>query len=88
MVGFRHLVVMTEVQVCVCVLPAVHSDGMVARLLLLFLYRSNYIDHALSISGDPHLWPAMEMELTHRSSLVLLERQRKAKRRHLCMFYK
>lgn len=60
--------------VCMYVLPAVHCDGMVARLLLLFLHRSNYIDHAFTISGNANLWPAMEMKLTHRSSLVLLER--------------
>lgn len=69
-----------------CVLPAVHSDGVVARLLLLLLHRSNYVDHAFTVSGDAHLWPAMEMELTHRSSLVLLERCRRAKRRDQHMF--
>lgn len=57
---------------CLHCSPAVYSDGVIARLLLLFLHRSNYIDHALSISGDPHLWPTMEMKLTDSSSLVLL----------------
>ena len=61
-------------EVCICWVPAVHCDGVVARLLLLFLHRSNYVDHTLTVSGDAHLRPAMEMELTHRSGLVLLER--------------
>lgn len=60
--------------VCVCVLPAVYSNGMVARLLLLLLHCSDYVDHAFTVSGDAHLWPAVEMELTHRSGLVLLGR--------------
>lgn len=54
------------------VLPAVHSNWMVARLLLLFLHRSNDVDHAFAVGGDAHLWPAMEVELTDRSSFVLL----------------
>lgn len=71
------------VEICVCcvsdgisvhVSPAVHSDGMVARLLLLLLHCSNYVDHAFPICRDPHFWPTVEMELTHRSSLVLLDR--------------
>lgn len=74
--------------VCVCVLPAVHCDGVVARLLLLFLHRSNYVDHALTVSGDAHLRPAVEMELTHCSSLVLLKRWRRAKRIDSDMFYR
>ena len=57
-----------------CVLPAVYSDGVVARLLLLFLHCSDYVDHAFTVSGDAYLWPTMKMELTHCSSLVLLGR--------------
>lgn len=57
-------------------LPAVHSDRMVSRLLLLFLHCSNDVNHAFPVGGDAHLRPAMEMELTHRSSLVLLETQK------------
>ena len=67
------------VWICVCTLPAVHCDGVVARLLLLFLHRSNYINHAFTVSGDAHLRPAVEMELTHRSSLVLLHRLTRTK---------
>lgn len=65
-----------HVTACVCcILPAVHCDGVVARLLLLFLHCSDYVDHAFTVSGDAHLWPAVEMELTHCSGLVLLDRQ-------------
>lgn len=58
---------------CVGVLPAVHSNGMVSRLLLLLLHCSDYVDHAFTVSGDAHLRPAVEMKLTHSSSFVLLE---------------
>lgn len=54
-------------------LPAVNCNGMVAGLLLLLLHRRDDVDHAFSVGGDSHLWPAVEMKLTHRSSLVLLE---------------
>lgn len=74
--------------VCVRVLPAVYRNGVVARLLLLFLHRSDYVDHALTVSGDAHLRPAVEMELAHRSSLVLLKRWRRAKRIDSDMFYR
>lgn len=53
-------------------LPAVNCDGVVAGLLLLLLHRRDDVDHALTVGGDAHLRPAVEMELTHRSSLVLL----------------
>lgn len=56
-------------------LPAVNRDGVVAGLLLLLLHGCDDVDHALTVSGDAHLRPAVEMELTHRSSLVLLERR-------------
>lgn len=46
---------------------------MVAGLLLLLLHRRNDVDHALTVGGDAHLWPAVEMKLTHSSSLVLLQ---------------
>lgn len=58
---------------CFIFIPAVHSDGMVARLLLLFLHRRNYVDHAFTVCRDAHLWPAVEMKLAHKSSLVLLD---------------
>lgn len=48
---------------------------MVARLLLLLLHCRDDVDHALTIGGDANLWPAVEMKLTHRSGLVLLEMQ-------------
>lgn len=54
-------------------LPAVNCDGVVAGLLLLLLHRRDDVDHALTVGGDAHLRPAVEMELTHRSCLVLLE---------------
>lgn len=57
-------------------LPAVHSDRMIAWLLLLLLHCGDYVDHAFAVRGDAHLRPAVEMELTHRSSLVLLDRRR------------
>lgn len=53
--------------------PAVHRDGVVSRLLLLFLHRCDQVDHAFTVGGDAHLWPAVEMELTHRTGLVLLK---------------
>lgn len=56
-------------------LPAVDGDGMVAGLLLLLLHCRDDVDHALTIGGDAHLRPAVEMKLTHRSSLVFLETQ-------------
>lgn len=56
-----------------CVLPAVYSDGVVARLLLLLLHGGDDVDHPFTVGGDAYLWPAVEMELTHRSTLVLLD---------------
>lgn len=60
-------------EACV-ILPAVYRDGVVSRLLLLFLHCSNDVNHAFAISRDANLWPAVEMELTHRASLVFLKR--------------
>lgn len=52
--------------------PAVHSDGMVPRLLLLLLHRCNDVDHAFPVTGDAHLRPAVEVELSDLPTLVLL----------------
>lgn len=55
--------------------PAVHSDGVVPRLLLLFLHSCDDADHALPITGDAHFRPAMEVELSDLPALVLLWRK-------------
>lgn len=60
-----------------------NRDGVVAGLLLLLLHGCDDVDHALTVSGDAHLRPAVEMELTHGSSLVLLERFRKKRFRYV-----
>lgn len=57
------------------VVPAVHSDGVVPRLLLLLLHSSDDADHALPITGDAHFRPAMEVELSDLPALVLLQRK-------------
>lgn len=49
-----------------------YSDGVVPRLLLLLLHGCNDADHALSITGDAHFRPAMEVELSDLPTLVLL----------------
>lgn len=49
-----------------------HGDGVVSRLLLLLLHRSNDADHAFPIRRDAHLRPAVEMELPHGTGPVLL----------------
>jgi hypothetical protein len=54
----------------------VDSDWVVARLLLLLLDSSNDVDHALPVTGNAHFWPAMEMKLSHRTSLVLLKSEK------------
>ena len=46
---------------------------MVPRLLLLFRHRGDDVDHPFPVGGDAHLRPAVEVELTHRPRLVLLE---------------
>lgn len=55
--------------------PAVHSDGVVSRLLLLLLHSCNDADHALPVAGNPHFRPAMEVELPDLPALVFLWRQ-------------
>lgn len=55
--------------------PAVHSDGVVACLLLLFLHCCDEVDHAFAFSRDPDLRPAMEMELSHHADLLFLPGQ-------------
>lgn len=57
-----------------------HRDWVVPGLLLLFLHGSDDVDHAFPIRGDAHLRPAMEMELSHRTRLVLLPRERVGER--------
>lgn len=49
-----------------------HSDGVVPRLLLLFLHGCDDADHALPVTGDAHFRPAMEVELPDLPALVLL----------------
>ena len=61
--------------------PAVHSDGVVSRLLLLLLHGCNDADHAFSIAGDAHFRPAMEVELPDLPALVLLWRKEDQRRR-------
>lgn len=63
--------------VCVALagLPAVHSDGMVSRLLLLLLDSRNDVNHAFPIGGNANLRPAMEVELSDLPALVLLDKQ-------------
>lgn len=56
-------------------LPAVHSDGVIACLLLLFLYSRNEIDHAFALSRNPNLRPAVEVELAHHADLLFLAGQ-------------
>lgn len=53
-------------------LPAVHSDWVVARLLLLLLHSRDDVDHALPIPRDPNFWPAVKMKLPNLPALVLL----------------
>lgn len=53
-------------------LPAVHSDRVVARLLLLLLHSCDDVDHSLPVPGDPNFWPAVEMKLPNLSALVFL----------------
>lgn len=53
-------------------MPAVHSDWVVSRLLLLFLNCGNDVDHALPVGGNAHLRPAVEMKQPHGASLVFL----------------
>lgn len=48
---------------------------MVPRLLLLLLHGGDDVDHALSITGDAHFRPAMEVELPDLPALVLLWRK-------------
>lgn len=57
------------------VVPAVHRDGVVPWLLLLLLHGCDDVDHALSVAGDAHFRPAMEVELPDLSALVLLWRK-------------
>lgn len=45
---------------------------MVPGLLLLLLHCCNDVDHALPVTGDAHLRPAMEVELSDLPTLVLL----------------
>lgn len=52
--------------------PAVHSDGVVARLLLLLLHGCDEVDHAFALGGNPDLRPAVEVKLAHYSDLLLL----------------
>lgn len=49
-----------------------HSDRVVARLLLLLLHSRDDVDHSLPIPRDPNFWPAMEMKLPNLSALVFL----------------
>lgn len=55
--------------------PAVHSDGVVAGLLLLLLHCCDEVYHAFSLSWNPDLRPAMEVELAHHAGLLLLAGQ-------------
>lgn len=52
--------------------PAVDRDWVVPRLLLLLLHGCNDIDHALAVTGDSHLGPAVEVELSNLPGLVFL----------------
>lgn len=52
--------------------PAVHGDGVVARLLLLLLHGRDEVDHAFALGWNPDLGPAVEVELAHHSGLLLL----------------
>ena len=57
-------------------LPAVHSDWSVPRLLLLLLDLTNQIDHPGGVVRDTDFRPAVEVELLHRAgfhSLVLTD---------------
>ena len=44
---------------------------MVAGLLLLLLHGRDEVDHALALSRDPNLGPAVEVELPHHPRLLL-----------------
>lgn len=52
--------------------PAVHSDRVVARLLLLLLHGRDEVDHAFALGRNPDLGPAMEVELADHTGLLLL----------------
>lgn len=52
--------------------PAVHGDGVVARLLLLLLHGRDEVDHAFALGRDPDLGPAVEVELADHAGLLLL----------------
>lgn len=53
-------------------LPAVHSDGVVACLLLLLLHSCDEVDHALALDWHSDLGPAMEVELPDCAGCLLL----------------
>lgn len=52
--------------------PAVHGDGVVARLLLLLLHSRDEVDHAFALGRNPDLGPAVEVELADHAGLLLL----------------
>ena len=52
-----------------------HSDGVVASLLLLLLHGRDEVEHAFALCRDPDLGPTVEVELAHQSGLLLLAGQ-------------
>lgn len=58
--------------IVVCVVPAVYNNGVVPRLLLLFLHCGDNVDHAFPLGRDSDLWPAVEVEVPDHPCLLLL----------------
>ena len=59
-----------------CPLPAVNYDGVVSRLLLLPLHGSDNVNHSLPLHRYSDLRPAVEVEVTDVSRLLLLDTDR------------
>lgn len=53
-------------------LPAVYNNGVIPRLLLLSLNWGDDVDHTFPLSGNSHLRPAVEVEVSDHPRLLLL----------------
>lgn len=65
-------------------LPAVYNNRMIPRLLLLPLNWGDDVDHTFPLGGNAHLRPAVEVEVSDRSRLLLLWGE-KGDRKRLCL---
>lgn len=52
--------------------PAVYNNGMIPRLLLLFLHCGDDVDHAFPFGRDTDLRPPVEVEVPDHPRLLLL----------------